>query len=121
MVNSNYILERDHAYHYQMKCIESVYGDFVVWRDEELFVERIYPDEEFMTNALTKSTIFFKYGMLPEQLVKFYTTLLTRVPAILPSDNSTTTTSKNLIMRSSQDLLQSLKHGATAKEKSLDR
>ena len=39
-----------------MKFCEVSYGDFVVWREEELVVERICSDEECIMSALNKCT-----------------------------------------------------------------
>ena len=58
-----------------MKFCEVSCGDFVVWHEEELVVERIYPDEKIIMSALSKCTNFFKYGILPEILGKWYTRL----------------------------------------------
>ena len=66
-------LKKDHAYYYQMqiqmKFCSAMYGDFIV-RQEELIVERIHIDEQFVTDALEKATRFFTYGVLPELLGK---------------------------------------------------
>lgn len=50
----------------QMKFYNVSYGDFVVWRDQELFVQRIALDDEFITDALHKVQSFIKIGVLPE-------------------------------------------------------
>ena len=46
--------------------------DFVVWRKGELVVQRIYPDEIFVSSALAKSEQFIKVAILPEILGKWY-------------------------------------------------
>ena len=75
-VNGSFTLKRDHAYYYQiqlqMKLCGTNFGDFIVWRENELGPERIPIDEEFLTAALEKATKFFIYGILPEVLGKWY-------------------------------------------------
>lgn len=77
-----YRLKKDHAYYYQVqmqiKFLESSYCDFVVWREQELIVQRILPDVEFIEHALTQATKFFKYAILPELLGKYYSRLPTQ-------------------------------------------
>ena len=43
-----------------MKFCGSLDGDFVVWREQELIVQRILPDQQFIECALDQSTKFFK-------------------------------------------------------------
>lgn len=69
----------------QIKFSESSYCDFVVWREQELIVQRIFPDTEFIEQALTLATKFFKYAILPELLGKYYSRLPT-----LPADEAET-------------------------------
>ena len=65
-----------HAHYYQvqaqLKFCNAQYSDFVVFTRNELFVQRIYPDEPFITLALEKCKEFIKVGVLPELLAKFY-------------------------------------------------
>ena len=49
--------------------------DFIVWRENELVLENISIDEEFLTPALEKATKFFIYGVMPELLGKWYSKL----------------------------------------------
>lgn len=74
-----FTLKRNHAYYYQiqlqMKLCETTFGDFIVWREGDLIVERIYIDDSFLVHALEKATTFFKLGILPEILGKWYTRL----------------------------------------------
>ena len=60
------------------------YCDFVVWRENELVVQRIDPDEELMSTSLEQATLFFKFGVLPELLGKWYS----KAPLITQSDIS---------------------------------
>ena len=66
-VNGKFTLKRDHAYYYQiqlqMKLCGTSCGDFIVWRENELVLESIPIDEEFLTTALEKATKFFIYGI----------------------------------------------------------
>ena len=77
--NGTFILKRNHAYYYQiqlqMKVCGTSFGDFIVWRENELVVERIANDDTFLTEALEKATNFFKLGVLPEVLAKWYSRL----------------------------------------------
>lgn len=42
------------------------------WSGEELFVQRIYPNEQFMATTLEKVTSCIKLRVLPELLGKWY-------------------------------------------------
>ena len=59
----NFVLDKTHAYHYQiqlqMKLSDVTYGDFVVWSESELVILRVTLDEDFITTAIDKATIFF--------------------------------------------------------------
>ncbi len=86
--NGKFILKEKHAYYYQVQaqikfcCVN--FCDFVVWRENELVIQRIYPDEEFMSIALEKATLFFKLGVLPELLGKWYS----KAPVYLTTDSA---------------------------------
>ena len=72
-----YSLKKDHTYYHQvqmqMKFSECSYADFIVSREQELIVDRIYPDNEFIEKALDQITIF---SLLPELLgVHFFSQL----------------------------------------------
>ena len=56
-----------------MKLTEVDYGDFVMWSDSELVIIRIAFDGDFINSAIEKATVFFKHGVLPELLGKWYT------------------------------------------------
>lgn len=70
-------LKLTHSYYYQiqmqMKFCNVSYGDFVVWREKELFVQRITLDDDFITDALSKAQTFIKIGVLPELIGKYLT------------------------------------------------
>ena len=95
-------LKQNHQYYYQVqaqiKLSNANYCDFVVWREGELFVQRIYPDDEFMAVVLQKVTTFFKVCILPELLGKWYTK--SQVYDALPSsstvDSVSSTSSQNV-------------------------
>ena len=62
LVDGKQQLKRNHAYYYQvqaqMKFCQCLYCDFVVWSEEDIIIERIVPDMEFIESALEKATIF---------------------------------------------------------------
>ena len=62
-VNGSLSLNREHAYYYQiqlqMKICGTKCGDFVVWQEKELIVERITIDEVLLAVALESATKFF--------------------------------------------------------------
>ena len=77
-----YILKPKHSYYYQvqlqMKLCNVAYCDFVVWKEEELVILRIDFEENFVKDAIEKCTKFYKYGVLPELIGKWYTIELTQ-------------------------------------------
>ena len=56
-----------------MRLCERDYTDFFIWRESELVVLRIGKDNVFIEEAIYKATDFFKYGVLPELLSRWYT------------------------------------------------
>ena len=48
------------------------YCDFVVWRPGELVVLKISPNKSFIDSAVDKATTFYKSGVLPELIGKWY-------------------------------------------------
>lgn len=70
-------LKSDHAYMYQLQTqihiSEVEYGDFVLWTEQDLHVERVMPDETMWQNIVVKSHVFFRKAILPELVGKFYT------------------------------------------------
>ena len=73
--DGRFTLKEKHAYYYQVqaqiKFCSVNYCDFVVRQENELVVQRIYPDEELMSTSLKQATLFFKFGVLPELLGKW--------------------------------------------------
>ena len=74
--DGKFTLKTKHAYYYQvqlqMKLCEVQYCDFIVWRPSELIVLRVLLDEIFIDSAIDKATEFYKVGVLPELLGKWY-------------------------------------------------
>ena len=48
------------------------YCDFVLWTQQDIHTERIYPDEIFWLEQLTVVKQFYTVAILPELLEKFY-------------------------------------------------
>ena len=73
-------LANDHAYYYQiqlqMAATKTNYCDFVVWSPDssDLYIERIKFNEEFFEESVVKAAHFYKVGVLPELLGKWYST-----------------------------------------------
>ena len=42
----------------QMQFADAQYCDFIVWREEELFIQRILPDTAFIDKAIAKVKVF---------------------------------------------------------------
>ena len=75
---NTYSLSRDHAYFYQVQsqiniCAKSKYGDFILWTEKDIFVERILPDHEFWQETVTKAQNFFYKCLLPVLVAKYFT------------------------------------------------
>ena len=72
--DGNFVLKREHAYFYQVQLQMELCGvnycDFVIWRASELVINK---DEAFLIKVIDKATTFFKYGVLPELIAKWYT------------------------------------------------
>ena len=90
--DGSFFLKKLHAYFYQVQAqihlCDADYCDFVVWSQDELTILRIQPDIVFFADVIEKVTKFFKYGVLPELLGKWYSK--TPVwPATTSATNST--------------------------------
>lgn len=72
----NICLDKQHDYHYQVQTQLLVtdvnHCDFIVWTNEDFFVERIYHDELFQETICEKSFIYFNLCVLPELLAKWH-------------------------------------------------
>ena len=75
-LSGNLHLDIYHAYYFQvqaqMKFCCASYANFVVWTEKQWFVQRIYPDEPFISNVLESCNTFIKIGILPEIIGKYY-------------------------------------------------
>ena len=69
-------LNTSHAYYYQVqaqiKLCRANLNDFVAWSEKEPFIERVYLDSKFISDAMDKATAFFKVAVLPELVGKWY-------------------------------------------------
>ena len=78
-------LKRDHAYFYQVQTqlavCEAAYCDFVIWNDTSLFTQRLEPDEPFIDEAIEAVTTFYKVGVMPELVGKWYSKNFSALPA----------------------------------------
>ncbi len=57
-----------------MFCSLKKYADLVVWTKEDVLIERIYPDDEFWVDKVSRVKLFFENSILPELLSKFFFT-----------------------------------------------
>lgn len=75
--SGEWVLRRQHSYYYQVQAQLNVcnvdYGDFVVWTECGIAVERIARDRVFYEEAAQKVEHVFVYGVLPEVIGKWYT------------------------------------------------
>ncbi len=55
-----------------MFCSPKKYADLVVWRKEDVHIERINPDNEFWVDKVSRVNLFFENSILPELLGKFF-------------------------------------------------
>ena len=73
---SEYCLSRKHPYYCQVQIQLNVckkdYCDFYVWTEKDYHIEHIYPDAEFWSTCVRKSSQFLKLCLLPELVGKFY-------------------------------------------------
>ena len=70
------------------------YCDFIIWRDSELVIIRINRDKVFLADAIDKVTTFFKYGVLPKLIAKWYTRPLSFSTDTETSSQALSTTSE---------------------------
>ena len=56
----------------QLFCTQRSYCDFVVWTEKDVHIERIYPDESFWLESVSRVRHFFVTSILPELIGKFY-------------------------------------------------
>ena len=112
-VDGNLKLDRNHTYYYQMQqqlqiCREEMecqYGDFVVWTQKEIFIERILPDNKFWESNLPKLDNFFEVCILPEIVGKYYTNLSLASEQTVPQDShSNQSNNQNTNLPNSKEL-----------------
>ena len=88
-------LDTNCTYYYQVQAqIElcgAKYCDFVVWSENELYIERIYPNKDSIRNAFDKASTFIKVGVLPELVGKWYS------KALLCQGSTATTDRQNAV------------------------
>lgn len=81
-----------------------MYCDFIVWLKEDIHIERICPNDDFMADCIGKAKNFFQTSILPELIGKFFSR-----PAIadsnVPTDESASSQSSTELVddASSQD------------------
>jgi len=70
-------LKREHTYYFQVQTqlhvCKLMYGDFVVWSEDGMLIERIEKDTAFLDTWIENVKHFFIYGILPEVVGKWYT------------------------------------------------
>ena len=75
--DGHFHLDVKHSYYYQVqaqiKLCSVEYCDFVVWREEELVIQRILPDVNFIMDVFRKCEQLIKLAVIPEMLGKRYT------------------------------------------------
>ena len=113
-VDGNLKLDRNHTYYYQMQqqlqiCREEMEcqygGDFVVWTQKEIFIERILPDNKFWESNLPKLDNFFEVCILPEIVGKYFTNLSLASEQTVPQDShSNQSNNQNTNLPNSKEL-----------------
>ena len=48
------------------------YCDFIVWNENDIYIERVQPDIVFWDSVVPKAEMFFKKCILPEVLGNFF-------------------------------------------------
>ena len=69
----------------QLFCANRAFCDFVLWTNEDIHIERIYPDEEFWISCIGKAEVIFKTAILPELLGNFFSRQPKNPTSVLPS------------------------------------
>ena len=77
-------LKDSHSYFHhvqlQMKLSHTDHCDFVVWGEEDVFIERILQNNDFLEESMAKATALFKQCVLPELLGRWYTKVPIETP-----------------------------------------
>lgn len=75
--NGEYSLDLNHCYYYQIQCqmfvTDRKYCDFVIWSKAVLYIERVFYNDEFCQENVTKALNFHKYVIKPELLSRYFT------------------------------------------------
>ena len=70
-------LSKEHQYHYQVQTqifiLERAHCDLVVWTKDNVHIECIVGNDAFWGDAVAAATHFFKVGILPELVGKYFT------------------------------------------------
>ena len=104
-------LKETETYFYQIQAqlniCEVEYGDFVVWTEKGIYVERICVQREFFIEAIGKIEDFYKYSILPELLGKWYTKqpVLPSSKGVMPTDSSATLAGDDTALSTNSDIL----------------
>ena len=73
-----------------MKLCHIEYRDFVVWTKESWVSQRIYANDDFINDTITKTVGFIRLGILPKLVGRWYTR------QSFESDQTSTTTTQPL-------------------------
>ena len=88
----------------QLLCTKLEYTDFVIWTEKGLYIERIFPDEDFWRQNVPEAKEFFSRGILPELIGRWFsrptpttqgTQLDPESPLVPEASQSTTTVSES--------------------------
>ena len=75
--DGHFHVDVQHSYYYQVqaqiKLCSVQFCDCVVWRKEELLIERILPNADFILDGISKCKQFIKLAFLPEMLGRQHT------------------------------------------------
>ena len=76
-INGKINLDEDHQYYYQVQTqlavVDVPFAYFVVWSEENCTNLKIERNHSFFDNCISSVQHFYKYGILPELIGKWYT------------------------------------------------
>lgn len=64
------------------------YCDFIVWTNEDMKMERIYPDEDFWLDCVSRVKALFENSILPELMGKWFSRPPAPASTVSISDDS---------------------------------
>ena len=107
--NGKWILQRNHAYHYQIQLQLEVYKlshcDFVVWTEKDFVVERTTVVNQFFSSVIDTVQHFFLFGILPEIIEKWCTQKpIANSEGVVPIPTSTDQMSNKILHGESEDM-----------------